>query len=84
MYSGSDSPFKGDSDRTAAIVNQAYPLLKARGIDTRRLRLVAICTVCTRPFLREVNQMVELLQAIGPVRQALAAAPVRRPEAQPA
>jgi F420-non-reducing hydrogenase iron-sulfur subunit len=84
MYSGSDSPFKGDTARTAEIVNQAYRLMKARGIDTRRLRLVAFCTVCTKPFLKEVNQMVELLQAIGPVCQELAAAPVAGAEAQPA
>lgn len=83
MYSGSDSPFKGDSERTAEIVNQAYPLMKARGIDTRRLRLVAICTVCTKPFLKEVNQMIELLQAIGPVRPEPQAAPAVSLEAQP-
>jgi coenzyme F420-reducing hydrogenase delta subunit len=84
MYSGSDSPFKGDSERTAKIVNQVYPMMKARGIDTRRLRLVAICTVCTKPFLKEVNQMVELLRAIGPVRPGLVAAPAVGLEAQPA
>jgi len=82
MYSGTDSPFKGDSERTAEIVNEAYPLIKARGIDTRRLRLVAICTVCTKPFLKEVNQMVELLQAIGPVRRELEGTQIASREAQ--
>jgi hypothetical protein len=43
-------------------------------MDTRRLRLVAICTVCTAPFLREVNQMNELLQEIGPIGDEVAAA----------
>jgi coenzyme F420-reducing hydrogenase delta subunit len=46
--------------------------MKERGIDTRRLRLVAICTVCTQPFLKEVNQMTELLKQLGPVRDELA------------
>jgi coenzyme F420-reducing hydrogenase delta subunit len=68
MYSGTDSPFKGDSDWTAQIVNRVYPLMTARGIDTRRLRLVAICTVCTAAFQREIRQMNELLAEIGPVR----------------
>jgi coenzyme F420-reducing hydrogenase delta subunit len=45
--------------------------MKERGIDPRRLRLVAICTVCTKPFLKEVNQMNELLRGIGPVRAEL-------------
>ena len=75
MYSGTDSPYKGDADRTAALINRVYPLMKQRGIDTRRLRLVAICTVCTKAFLKEVGQMNELLQTIGPVQNELAAQP---------
>jgi F420-non-reducing hydrogenase iron-sulfur subunit len=74
MYSGTDSPYRGDSDYTAQIINRVYPLMKAHGLDTRRLRLVAICTVCTRPFLKEVGQMHELLQAIGPASRELALA----------
>jgi F420-non-reducing hydrogenase iron-sulfur subunit len=73
MFSGTDSPYKGDSERTAGIVNRVYTKMKERGMDTRRLRLVAICTVCTAPFLREVNQMNELLQEIGPIKDELAA-----------
>jgi coenzyme F420-reducing hydrogenase delta subunit len=71
MYSGTDCPYKGGAERTAQIINHVYPMMKERGIDTRRLRLVAICTVCTTPFLKEVNQMNELLQGIGPVRDEL-------------
>ncbi len=73
MYSGTDSPYKGDAERTAALINRVYPLMKARSIDTRRLRLVAICTVCTKAFLKEVAQLNELLQTIGPVRNGLSA-----------
>jgi coenzyme F420-reducing hydrogenase delta subunit len=75
MYSGTDSPYKGDADRTAALINRVYPLMKQRGIDTRRLRLVAICTVCTKAFLKEVTQMNELLQIIGPVKNELITQP---------
>jgi len=65
MYSGTDSPFKGGPERTAQLVNETYPLMKEHGLDTRRLKLAAICTVCTKPFLKEVTQMDELLQGIG-------------------
>jgi F420-non-reducing hydrogenase iron-sulfur subunit len=65
MFSGTDSPYKGSSERAAQIINKVYPLMKERGIDTRRLRLVAICTVCTQPFLKEVNQMSQLLNKSG-------------------
>ncbi len=73
MYSGTDSPYKGGPERTAQLINKTYPLLKERGIDTRRLKLAAICTVCTKPFLKEVTQMDQLLQGIGYVKDELAA-----------
>lgn len=75
MYSGTDCPFKCAPERTAENINRTYPIMQKRGIDTRRLRLVAICSVCTKPFMREVEQMNELLREIGPVRGEIAAAP---------
>ena len=72
MYSGTDCPYKGGAERTAEIINHVYPMMKERGMDPRRLRLSAICTVCTRPFLNEVTQMNDLLRDIGPVREELA------------
>jgi len=74
MYSGTDCPYKGGAERTAEIINRVYPLMKERGIDARRLRLVAICTVCTKAFLKEVVEMNTLLRDIGPVQGELAAA----------
>lgn len=71
MYSGTDCPYIGGAERTAQIINQTYPLMKERGIDTRRLRLVAICTVCTNPFLKEVRNANALLDEIGSVRDEL-------------
>jgi coenzyme F420-reducing hydrogenase delta subunit len=71
MFSGTDNPYRGGSERAAALINKTYPLMKERGIDTRRLRLVAICTVCSKAFLKEISQMSELLQRIGPVRHEL-------------
>ena len=82
MYSGTDCPYKGAAERTATIINQTYPLMKDRGIDTRRLRLVAICTVCTEPFMKEVRQMNELLDEIGPVAKELSQP--SSPQEQPA
>ncbi|HUI30315.1 MAG TPA: hydrogenase iron-sulfur subunit [Candidatus Acidoferrales bacterium] len=67
MYSGTDSPYKGESERTAEIINETYAKMKERGMDTRRLRLAAICTVCVRPFLNEIQKMNVLLGEIGPV-----------------
>jgi F420-non-reducing hydrogenase iron-sulfur subunit len=74
MYSGTDSPYKVEAEGTAALINRTYGLMKERGIDIRRLRLVAICTVCVKPFLKEVNQMNDLLKEIGLVRDEISAA----------
>jgi len=73
MYSGTDCPYKGAAERTAQIINKVYPLMKERGIDTQRLKLVAICTVCVKPFLKEINQMNAVLDKIGFVQQEIAA-----------
>jgi F420-non-reducing hydrogenase iron-sulfur subunit len=82
MYSGTDSPYKGAPERTAQLINQVYPIMKDHGIDTRRLKLAAICTVCTKPFLKEVNAMNELLKGIGFVADEMVASSTQ--ETQPA
>jgi len=71
MYSGSDCPYIGATEHTARIINKVYERMKEAGIDTRRLKLAAICTVCTKPFLKEVTQMNALLDEIGPVREEI-------------
>ena len=73
MYSGTDSPYRIEADGTAALMSRTYVLMKARSIDIRRLRLAAICTVCVKPFLKEVNQMVGLLDGIGLVQGEITA-----------
>ena len=73
MYSGTDSPYKVEADGTADLITRTYALMKQRGLDIRRLRLAAICTVCVKPFLKEVKQMETLLEGIGFVKDELAA-----------
>jgi F420-non-reducing hydrogenase iron-sulfur subunit len=67
MYSGTDCPYKGAPEHAAQIINETYGLMKERSLDTRRLHLAAICTVCVRPFLNEIKKMNEVLAEIGPV-----------------
>ena len=83
MYSGTDCPYKGAAERTAEIINRVYPIMTERGIDARRLRLVAICTVCTKPFLKEVEQMNALLDEIGPVQGELSSTSAGQPQPVP-
>ncbi len=37
------------------------------GIDIRRLKLTAICSVCTKAFVKEVAEMEAVLDELGPV-----------------
>jgi len=71
MYSGTDSPYKVEADGTAELIKRTYSLMKERGIDIRRLRLAAICTVCVKPFLKEVKLMEDLLEGIGYIKDEL-------------
>lgn len=77
MSCGVESPYPGSYEALAKRIDRVYSLMKARGLDIRRLRLTAICTVCTRAFLNEVRQMNELITELGtPGSEAPAAADV--------
>ena len=70
---GTDSPYVGSYEQLAARVNSAYARMKERGIDIRRLKLTAICSVCTKAFVKEISDIEAVLAEIGPVdRQAAA------------
>jgi coenzyme F420-reducing hydrogenase delta subunit len=63
----------GSYEQLAARVGATYARMKERGIDIRRLKLTAICSVCMKAFVKEINDMEALLAEIGPVdRQAAA------------
>jgi F420-non-reducing hydrogenase iron-sulfur subunit len=81
LYSGTDSPYQVEAEGTAKLIQGTYALMKARGIDTRRLRLAAICTVCVKPFLKEINQMHDLLKGIGRVKDEISAQAIGQAQA---
>lgn len=67
MSCGVECPYEGAYEALAKRVDRVYALMKERGLDTRRLRLTSICTVCTRAFVKEVGQMNELIAEMGPL-----------------
>jgi len=66
MSCGEECPYDGAYHALAKRVDSVYQLMKKRDVDIRRLRLTAICTVCNRAFLNEVNQMNDLVKELGP------------------
>jgi coenzyme F420-reducing hydrogenase delta subunit len=74
MSCGVETPYPGAYEALAKRIDRVYALMKERGLDIRRLRLTAICTVCTRAFLNEVKQMHDLVLQLGPPEGAQPAA----------
>jgi coenzyme F420-reducing hydrogenase delta subunit len=66
MSCGEECPYEGAYHALAKRVDRIYQLMKVQDLDIRRLRLTAICTVCNRAFLKEVNLMNEVVKELGP------------------
>ncbi|MDY0167468.1 MAG: hydrogenase iron-sulfur subunit [Thermoguttaceae bacterium] len=57
MSCGHECPYPGAYDALAARISRVHQQMAERGVRPERLRLCAICSVCSRAFLNEVNQM---------------------------
>jgi len=66
MSCGVECPFEGAYEALARRVDRVFEMMRHRGLDPQRLRLTSICTVCTRAFLKEVQQMNEIVEKLGP------------------
>ena len=62
MSCGQECPYPGAYERFAEPIRRAHALMKERALDPKRLRATAICTVCARAFLKEIQDMVGLLE----------------------
>jgi coenzyme F420-reducing hydrogenase delta subunit len=66
MSCGEECPYDGAYKALAQRLDRVYKIMKEESLDIRRLRLTAICTVCNRAFLKEVNLMNDLVNELGP------------------
>jgi len=66
MSCGEECPYEGAYHALAKRIDNVFQMMKAHNLDIRRLRLTAICTVCNRAFLKEVNEMNKLIEELGP------------------
>ena len=55
------------AERSSKIVADAQSQMRERGLNAQRLRLAAICSVCSEPFTRHVQQFSSALVDLGPV-----------------
>jgi len=67
MSCGVECPYKRGYKALADRIDRLHKkTMKEQGIDTRRLRLTGVCTVCTRAFMNEVKRMEEVVAELGP------------------
>lgn len=50
--------------RTASAVERAQQTLSERGLDPRRLKMGAICSVCAEPFVSHMKQFADALRKL--------------------
>lgn len=61
MSCGHECPYPGAYEALANRIGRVHQQMIERGMQTSRLRLCAICTVCSKAFLKEVHQMHQQL-----------------------
>ncbi|MBN1631841.1 MAG: hydrogenase iron-sulfur subunit [Thermoleophilia bacterium] len=54
------------SERTAKIMSDAQTLLRERGLEPRRVKMAAVCSVCAEPFVNYMNEFSRALTDMGP------------------
>ena len=49
------------TERTGEVVKQTHDLMKEKGIDPAKLKMAAICSVCSEPFVKHMKNFVNAL-----------------------
>lgn len=59
---GSDCSY-GESctEKTGAIVEKTHKMMKEMGMEPARLRMAALCSVCSEAFVKQIKSFTELL-----------------------
>lgn len=59
---GTDCPYSETcTDKTAAIIERTHAMMDEHGIERPRLRMAAICSVCSEAFVKQMKGFCEYL-----------------------
>lgn len=61
-----DCAYGGGVERTRERMKSLTPALREMGIEADRLRVEAVCSICTNVFKQVTEEMTELLSLLGP------------------
>ena len=67
MTCGHECPYEGAFERFTKRIDKVHSLMKEVGIELKRLKMCAVCTVCAQSFLKEINNMNEILREMGAI-----------------
>ncbi len=60
---GTDCPFSETcAEKTAEIVARTHAIMGEKGMDKARLKMAAICSVCSQAFVKHVSEFSEYLE----------------------
>lgn len=63
---GTDCAYLTDcTDRTAKVVKRAQELMENKGHDPKRLKMAAICSVCSESFVSHMENFRKALKELG-------------------
>ncbi|HRX30939.1 MAG TPA: hydrogenase iron-sulfur subunit [Tenuifilaceae bacterium] len=60
------------SEHTNSIIVEAQRIMKERNINTKRIRMAAICSVCAEPFVNHISTFSKILQDLGSIKNEIA------------
>jgi len=66
MACGEECPYEGAYTALSQRIDGVFARMKEENLDIRRLKLSAVCTVCIRAFLKDIQEMNTVLQELGP------------------
>jgi len=56
---GTDCSFSEScTEKTGELVKQTHKLMEEKGLEPSRLKMAAICSVCSEPFVKHMNNFV--------------------------
>ena len=64
---GHDGPYKNTFPRLSNRIEKTIAIMKEEGIDFKRIKITAVCTVCHQHFVRELNSLIDAIKVLGPV-----------------
>jgi coenzyme F420-reducing hydrogenase delta subunit len=60
---GSDCPYdESCTEKTGNIVSKTQEMMKQKDLDPARLRMAAICSICSEAFVKQIKKFYEYLE----------------------